>query len=156
MRLTQFSDYALRTLLYLAVNDDRPVPIAEVAGAYRISHHHLVKVVGMLASLGLVGSVRGRSGGFRLSREPGDINVGWVVRSTEPDFHLVECFDRERDTCPITPACGLKHVLAEAQGAFLATLDRYTLADFLAKPGRRERLVQLWTAASGAELAVRR
>jgi Rrf2 family nitric oxide-sensitive transcriptional repressor len=115
-----------------------------------------VKVVGMLASLGLVSSVRGRAGGFRLSREPADINVGWVVRSTEPDFHLVECFDRERDTCPITPACGLKHVLGEAQGAFLATLDRYTLADFLAKPGRRERLVQLWKAASGAELAVRR
>ena len=124
----------------------RVVPIAEVASAYGISHHHLVKVAGMLAELGLVSALRGRTGGFRLAVDPSEINVGWVVRRTEPDFHLVECFDGERDTCPITPACMLKHVLAEAKEAFMATLDRYTLAQFLAAPGRRQRLLQLWSS----------
>jgi len=153
MRLTQFSDYALRMLLYLAVHRDRPVPVAEMAEAYGISHHHLVKVAGMLGSLGLVSSVRGRAGGFRLSVEPEEVNVGWVVRHTEPDFHLVECFDRERDTCPITPACMLRGVLADAGEAFLATLDGYTLAQFLASPGRRQRLVQLWAERGAPGLA---
>jgi Rrf2 family transcriptional regulator, nitric oxide-sensitive transcriptional repressor len=144
MRLTRFSDYALRTVLYLGVHDRRLVPLAEVARSYGISYHHLVKVGALLADLGLVEAVRGRGGGLRLARSPAEINVGWLVRRTEPDFHLVECFDRETDTCPITPACGLRHALLEAQTSFLETLDRYTLQQFLAKPGRREALVQLW------------
>jgi Rrf2 family nitric oxide-sensitive transcriptional repressor len=148
MRLTQFSDYALRALLYLGSNSDRLVSVGEVARAYRISYHHLVKVAGMLVDLGLVEAVRGRGGGLRLARSPEEINVGWVVRHTEADFHLVECFDAERDTCPITPACALKNVLREARDAFLATLDRYTLAEMLANREQREQLVQLWSNVS--------
>jgi Rrf2 family nitric oxide-sensitive transcriptional repressor len=150
MRLTQFTDYSLRTLLYLGVHSDRLVPVGEVARAYGISYHHLVKVGSLLVDLGLVESTRGRGGGLRLAVAPVEVNVGWLVRRTEPDFHLVECFDREHDTCPITPACMLKNVLHEAQKSFLAPLDRYTLADFLASPERRERLVQLWTRERAA------
>lgn len=144
MRLTQFSDYSLRIVLYLRVHEDRPVPLAEIARSYGISYHHLVKVAGFLSELGLVTTVRGRTGGFRLAKAPADINVGWLIRRTEPDFHLVECFDRATDTCPITPACRLKGILMEAQRAFLAVLDSYTLADFPATPEHADMLVQLW------------
>jgi Rrf2 family nitric oxide-sensitive transcriptional repressor len=155
MRLTQFSDYALRALLYLGANPDRLVSVGEIARSYRISYNHLVKVAGMLVELRLVAAVRGRGGGLRLARPTGEINVGWVVRQTEADFHLVECFDAERDTCPITPACALKNVLEEAQTSFLATLDRYSLADLLATPEHARRLVQIWskvTREGGREL----
>jgi Rrf2 family nitric oxide-sensitive transcriptional repressor len=145
MRLTQFSDYSLRTLLYLRVHQDRPVPLAEIARAYGISYHHLVKVTGSLVEMGLVAAVRGRAGGFRLAKEPEEINVGAVIRRTEPDFHLVECFDRTTDRCPITPACKLRSILIEAQRSFLDVLDRYTLADFAANTRHSRQLVQLWT-----------
>jgi len=145
VRLTQFSDYALRTLLYLGINSDRRVPVAEVARAYGISRHHLVKVAGMLTDLRLVEAVRGRGGGLRLACAPDQIGVGWVIRRTEPDLHLVECFDTARDTCPITPACELKNVLYQARQAFLEVLDRTTVADLLSSSGRREQLLQLWT-----------
>jgi Rrf2 family nitric oxide-sensitive transcriptional repressor len=144
MRLTQFSDYALRTLLYLRVHEDRAVPLAEIARSYAISYHHLVKVAALLGELGLVATVRGRAGGFRLARKAADINLGWLVRHTEPDFHLVECFDRATDTCPITPACKLRGVLLEATRSFLEVLDGYTLADFPASAAHGQRLVQLW------------
>ena len=147
MRLTQFSDYALRTLLYLGVHDDRLVPVAEVARSYGVSHNHLVKVAGMLTELGVVEAVRGRGGGLRLAMEPSQVNVGWIVRRTEPDMNLVECFNKDTDTCPITPACMLKKVLYEARKSFLDTLERYTLEDFLASSDRREALVQLWEIA---------
>ena len=143
MRLTQFTDYSLRTLLYLRVHQDRPVPLAEIARSYGISYHHLVKVASLLTELELVTSTRGRTGGFRLAVAPEEINIGWLARRTEPDFHLVECFDRSTDTCPITTACRLRHVLADAQRAFLDVLDRYTLADFPAL-AEQERLVTLW------------
>ena len=147
MRLTQFSDYALRTLLYLGVHDDRLVPVSEVARSYRVSHNHLVKVAAMLTELGVVEAVRGRGGGLRLAVDPAEVNVGWVIRRTEPDFHLVECFDRATDTCPITPACMLKKVLHEARRNFFDTLDRYTLEDFLASPERQDELTRLWSLA---------
>ena len=148
MRLTQFSDYALRTLLFLGVRDGEVVSVSEIARSYGISYHHLVKVAAMLTELGLVEAVRGRRGGLRLAKPLAEINVGWVVRRTEPDFCLVECFDAATDSCPITPVCGLKHVLAEAQRSFLSALDRCTLGDLLAKPDRKVQLIQLW-AASG-------
>jgi Rrf2 family transcriptional regulator, nitric oxide-sensitive transcriptional repressor len=150
MRLTQFSDYALRTVLYLGVHDSRLVPLAEVARAYGISYHHLVKVGALLVNLGVVESVRGRGGGLRLALSPAEVNVGWLVRRTEPDFHLVECFDRETDTCPITPVCGLRHALLEAKKSFLETLDRYTLEHFLASPGRQKALIQLWQGVAAS------
>ncbi|QSQ22242.1 Rrf2 family transcriptional regulator [Pyxidicoccus parkwayensis] len=131
MHLTLHADYSLRVLLYLATRRGKPASTQDIADAYGISKHHLVRVVQTLAGQGVVDARAGRSGGVMLGREPKDINVGRVLRAAEPDFHLVECFDRERNGCPITPACGLKGVLVEAREAFLSVLDRYTLADLL-------------------------
>jgi len=141
VQLTQFSDYSLRLLLYLAAHPDRLVPIDEVSRAYGVSHHHLVKIVQLLVDRQLVASTRGRRGGLRLNRQPADINVGALVRITEPHFDLVECFDRTTNTCPIEPACGLKQVLRDARRAFLDVLDGRTLADFLP---RAPELIRLW------------
>ena len=131
MRLTKFSDYSLRLLLYLAVHRDRVVSVREVSRAYRVSPHIVVKAVQILVELGFVVSVRGRQGGLRLSKEPGEINVGAVIRATEPSWNLVECFNLATNTCPIEPACGLKGVLSRAQRAFLDVLSDHTLADFM-------------------------
>lgn len=144
MQLTQFTDFALRTLLYLAVHRDRLVPVSEISAAYGISNHHLVKVAHQLARLGYVESARGRGGGLRLAREPGDITAGEVVRATEPNFHIVECFDRAHNACPIVPACELVRVLAQARERFLGVLDEVRLADMLRDPKKAERLVQIW------------
>ena len=141
MQLTRFSDYSLRLLLYLAVHSDRPVSVREVARAYGISPHHLVKIVQLLVRERIIESVRGRGGGLRLGRAPGDINVGALTRLTEPHFDLVECFDRDRNTCPIDAACGLKGTLLEARQAFLRVLDGRTLADYLP---RSPQLIRLW------------
>jgi Rrf2 family nitric oxide-sensitive transcriptional repressor len=145
MQLTYFSDYSLRLVLYLAMHPGRLVPIQEVSRAYGVSHHHLVKVVQLLVNSGVVTSVRGRAGGLRLNRRPEDINVGDLVRLTEPHFTIVECFDSGTNTCPIAAACGLKRVFVDAQQAFLSVLDTHTLADFL--PARSS-LVRLWTRSA--------
>jgi Rrf2 family nitric oxide-sensitive transcriptional repressor len=126
VRLTLFTDYAMRVLLYLGARSDRLCSIAEIARAYRISQNHLMKVVNQLARGGYVETVRGRYGGIRLGRAPDDINVGALVRETEDGFQLLDC-----DGCVIAPACGLTGVVKEALGAFLAVLDRYTLADLM-------------------------
>jgi len=131
MRLTQFTDYSLRTLLFLSANRDRLVTIQDIADLHNISKNHLMKVVYQLGQTGLVETVRGRNGGLRLAKEPGDINIGQLVRTTETDFFMAECFDRASDTCPITNDCKLKHTLNDATRAFLAVLDQQTLADML-------------------------
>jgi Rrf2 family nitric oxide-sensitive transcriptional repressor len=146
VQLTRFSDYSLRVLLYLAAHDDRLVSVDEVSRAYGVSKHHLVKVVQRLVDEDLVASTRGRGGGLRLNQRPADINVGAVVRVTEPHFDLVECFDREANTCPIDSACGLKGVLRSAQRAFLEVLDGSTLADFVP---RAPQLIRLWRRSHG-------
>ncbi len=115
--------------MYLAANPDRVVSTAEVSQAYRISKHHLVRVVQGLGRHGFVAVRPGRAGGVVLARSPADISVGEVVRRMEPDFHVVECFNAQKNTCPIAPACGLVSVLHDAMRAFLATLDQYTLQD---------------------------
>ncbi|HVG57026.1 MAG TPA: Rrf2 family transcriptional regulator [Hyalangium sp.] len=129
MHLTLHADYSLRVLLYLAARPDRLVSTQEVSEAYGISKNHLVRVVQALGKHGFIEVRPGRSGGLTLARAPSDISLGQVFRVTEPDFHLVECFDRQTNTCPIAPACGLKGILFEARDAFLAVLDKYTLAD---------------------------
>ena len=128
MKLTLFTDYSMRVLLYLGARPDRLCSIGEVAKAYGISQNHLMKVVNQLARSGDVESVRGRSGGIRLGRPPEEINIGALIRQTEDGFDLVDC-----GGCVVAPACGLTGVLKEALGAFLAVLDRYTLADLLTK-----------------------
>lgn len=132
MRLTAFSDYALRVLMYAAAAGDRLITIEETAKAYNVSRAHLMKVVNILTRTGYLKSVRGRAGGFTLARPPGAINLGAVIRATEPDFALVECF-ATGNQCIITRRCQLPEVLNEALNAFVRTLDRYTLADIMLK-----------------------
>jgi Rrf2 family nitric oxide-sensitive transcriptional repressor len=130
MRLTTFSDYALRVLMFAAAAGDRLITIEETAKTYNISRAHLMKVVNILTRTGYIKGVRGRTGGFTLAKPAEAINLGDVVRATEPDFALVECFATSNQ-CIITRRCGLPEVLNEALNAFVAALDRYTLADIM-------------------------
>jgi Rrf2 family nitric oxide-sensitive transcriptional repressor len=150
MQLTLFSDYALRIALYLASHPERRCSVDEISRAYGISRAHLVKVVQRLTELELVSAARGRGGGLSLARAPEDVNVGALVRATEPHFDIVECFDMPTNTCPIAPACGLKGTLMRAQKAFLEVLDQSTLADYLP---RREKLITLWAPGLRARAA---
>jgi Rrf2 family nitric oxide-sensitive transcriptional repressor len=141
MELSRFTDYSLRTLIFAGLNPERVVTVTEVATAYRISENHLVKVIHNLGKLGFIETKRGRSGGFRLGREPAAINLGEVVRATET-LALVECLSADGGKCPITQACVLKRVITEARDAFLETFDRYSLQDML-KP--RSKLLKSFT-----------
>jgi Rrf2 family nitric oxide-sensitive transcriptional repressor len=145
VQLTRYSDYSLRVLIYLALDPERLVTIEEIAQSYGISKAHLMKVVHQLGLNGYVETVRGRGGGLRLARRPEEITVGEVVRSTEENMALVDCFDPESSQCAIEPACGLRPVLHEALAAFLAVLDRHTLGDLLTR--RRKPLARLLEAS---------
>lgn len=145
MRLTRYSDYAMRVLLYLAARPDRLCPVVEVSRAYGISQNHLMKVVNDLVKAGYVSSARGRFGGIRLARPAAEINVGAVIRHTEDGFDLVDC-----GTCFIAPACGLPGALNEALAAFMAVLDGYTVADLMTRRAGladlfRERIAAGWS-----------
>lgn len=129
MRLTTFSDYTLRTLMYLALHPDRFVTIAEIAAAYRVSSNHLMKVTQQLAGSGDVTTLRGQHGGLRLARPAAEIRVGDIIRRTEPDMALVPCWD-----CVIEPVCVLQNVMDRAVAAFMAVLDGHTIADLVANP----------------------
>ena len=126
MRLTRFSDYAMRVLLYLAARPEELCSIAVIARAHDISQNHLMKIVNDLVHAGYLASVRGRSGGIRLARPAREINVGDVIRHTEDGFDLVDC-----GNCIIAPACGLTGALNRAVQAFLDVLDSYSLADLV-------------------------
>lgn len=131
MRLTDYTDYALRVLMYLGANRDRLVTIQQIASVHGISKNHLTKVVQRLATARLIATVRGRTGGLRLALEPREIMVGAVIRLTEPDMRLVECFDEARNQCTLSPTCILKRKLAHATRAFFDELDTVSLADVL-------------------------
>lgn len=133
MRLTKFSDYAIRVLLYAASRPNALVTIEETADVFDVSRAHLKKVVLHLSSNGYLRAVRGRGGGFTLARAPRDIPLGELLRSTESDFGLAECF-LPGNRCAITPVCRLPRILNEALSAFLETFDRYTLQDILLEP----------------------
>lgn len=130
MRLTRYTDFALRVLLYLGRKPDQLASIAEIARGYGVSQSHLMKVVSDLVGAGYVESVRGRHGGIRLAKPPAEIIIGPLVRHTEADFDLVEC-----GSCRIAPACGMSSMFDEALAAFLAVLDGFSLADALARKG---------------------
>ena len=129
MRLSEYTDYSLRVLMYCAANPERLVTIAELAEQHQVSRNHLMKVVNDLARQGLLATTRGRGGGLRLLPKPADIRVGDVVRRSETDFRLVECFDGASNTCSLTPDCRLKGVFGSALAAYLQVLDSTTLAD---------------------------
>ena len=133
MRLSTFSDYSLRVLMYLGLESDRLATIAEIARAHAISENHLMKVVQQLARAGYVESLRGKGGGIRLAREPGAIGLGEVIRQSETDFALAECLG-DGCTCRIQAPCRLKGILHEALAALFLVLDGYTLADLLDDP----------------------
>jgi len=131
MKLTSFTDYSLRVLIYLAADPSRRATIAEVADAFAISEHHLTKVVHLLGKEGWLANVRGQGGGINRAQAPERINVGDVVRKTEGAPMPAECFGDDADRCRIHGSCRLKSVLKEATGAFYAVLDRHTLADLV-------------------------
>lgn len=136
MRLTQYTDYSLRVLIYLAYKRDENVTISELADFYKISRNHLVKVVHNLGLNGYILTIRGKNGGLKLAHAPQNIIIGDVVRTMEPDFDLLECFNPVEDRCVITRACALKSVLFGARDIFLEELDKYTLADAI-KPAAK-------------------
>jgi Rrf2 family nitric oxide-sensitive transcriptional repressor len=133
MRLTTMTDYALRLLMYVGQRPERLCTIAEVAQAYGISEAHLMKVTHQLGRAGFLETVRGKGGGMRLAAPPAQINIGAVVRSIEPDFMLVECFDAGNH-CALTGHCRLAGAVSGALAAFLAHLEAHTLADLLRPP----------------------
>jgi len=139
MQLTLHSEYALRVLLYLGARDDRLASTREISAAYRISKHHLVRVVQTLAEHQYLAVTPGRGGGIALLKDPARIRLGDVVRDAEPNMRLAECFDRNSNGCVLTPVCSLKPVLNEALTAFVSALNRYTLRDLLAG-GARQRM----------------
>lgn len=156
MRLTVYTDYALRLLMYLAVNDDGPrglATIGEVAASYGISRNHLMKVAYQLGAAGYIETVRGRGGGLRLAMAASEIGLGDVVRQTEPDMALVPCFNPVDAPCTIRPCCVLRKALQKAGLAFLETLDDYSLADLI-KP--RASLRRLFAIEPVRTRAVRR
>ena len=140
MRLTVYTDYALRMLMYLALRKDQLATIAEIADSYDISRNHLMKVAHQLGVAGYVETVRGRGGGLRLAKPVESIGLGDIVRHAEPDMAIVSCFEPVDAPCAIQSCCVLKRALARARDAFLDVLDGYTLGD-LVQP--RSRLTSL-------------
>jgi len=140
MHITRYTDYSLRVLIYLAaLEEDRLATIQEIADSYGISKNHLMKVVHQLNKKQYIETIRGKNGGMRLYRAPDDINIGALVRETEQDLDLVECFSGD-GACKITPVCGLKNIFDEALQAFLDVLDKYTLAELVQSKHRPELL----------------
>jgi Rrf2 family nitric oxide-sensitive transcriptional repressor len=140
MRLTTFTDYSLRVLIYLSLHRNKLSTIADIAKAYEISENHLMKVVHNLALRGDIETIRGKGGGMRLAKSPEDINIGATVRATEGEDGLFGCMDGRSDCC-IQGACALIGVLREAQNALYAVLDRYTLADVVANHNELRRIL---------------
>lgn len=134
MQLTQYTDYSLRVLIYLSlIAPEELGTISDIAGFYGISRNHLVKVVHNLANKGFIHTIRGKHGGMRLARPASKIAIGEVVRLTESNFDIAECFNKTTNNCVITPVCALKSILGEARSLFLQELDRHTIADAVTK-----------------------
>ncbi len=130
MHLTRFTDYSLRILIYLGLQQDRLVTIRCISEAYGISRNHLMKVSSLLTRMGYLKAQRGPGGGIRLARPPEQINLANVIRDTEKDLMMVECFGEE-GKCVITPVCSLQHIIGQALNAYISTLEAHTLQDLL-------------------------
>ncbi len=143
MQLTLYTDYSLRVLIYLGMRPQHQATITEVADSYKVSRNHLVKVVHNLSNMGYIKTTRGRGGGMLLAYKPEEINIGEVIQKTEPNFNMVECFDKENNTCPIAPGCALIKALKVAKSSFLDVLNQYTLADVVANADELAALLQV-------------
>lgn len=156
MRLSEYTDYTLRVLMYCAAHRQRLVTIGELAEHHHVSKNHLMKVVNDLARQGLLETTRGRGGGLRLLKEPGDIRIGDVVRASETDFRLVECFDASTDSCTLTPNCRLKLVFDQALRGYFKALDGATLADVTTglAPSARQQPGDAMSRGSGVAVAL--
>lgn len=133
MQLTQFTDYSLRALIYIALRKES-CTIQDITSAYTLSNNHMVKIIHNLAKLGVIKTSRGKGGGILMAVAPDTINLGQLITQLEPHFDLVPCFAKEKANCCIAPVCKLKNILYEAQRSFMSVLERYTLADVLANP----------------------
>lgn len=145
MRLTTFTDYCLRVLMFVGTKEDGLATIDEIAASYAISRNHLMKVVFSLGQLGYLETVRGKGGGMRLAKRPADINLGTLVRQTEQDMTLVECFQTGEGGCRLDSVCVLQRALGQALVAFMEVLDDYTLDDLLAPRRKLARTLGLAT-----------
>ncbi len=143
MRLTTFTDYNLRVLIYLAIQPDKRATIAEIAAAFGISESHLMKVVHFLGKHGILANVRGKGGGLTLAKPAEEINVGAIVQLTEADALLAECFNDEHNACVITRVCQLRRVLGEAAKAFSDVLNQYTVADLISERPKLARILSI-------------
>ncbi len=144
MHLTYHTDYALRLLMLLAVEPDRLHTIKEVSKRYQISKNHMMKVVHTLTEAGFVSTVRGRHGGLKLANNPEDINLGKIIRATEDNLNLVECFSMKNNKCQIAKDCGLRDPLNQALRAFIKTLDGFTLKDIVLNPRNHDQMRTLF------------
>ncbi|WP_026694886.1 Rrf2 family transcriptional regulator [Peribacillus kribbensis] len=144
MRLTNYTDYSLRVLIYLAsLEDGKLANIQEIADSYKISKNHLMKIIHNLGKKGYIYTIRGRNGGIKLAKTPAEINIGEVVRKTEDDFNIVNCFgDSPENHCILAPVCTLKNILGQALTAFIEVLDQYTLEDISHNPGMVFRMLR--------------
>ncbi|HAT4440221.1 TPA: Rrf2 family transcriptional regulator [Legionella pneumophila] len=142
MQLTQFTDYSLRALIYIALKKGS-CTIKDITDAYTISNNHLIKIIHNLSKMGLIKTIRGKNGGILMAASPETINLGQLIMELEPNFDLVPCFNKEKANCCIAPACKLKSVLYEAQRAFLQILEQYTLADVLHNPSELSVLLRI-------------
>lgn len=140
MKLTRYTDYSLRVLMYVGLRPNQPTTMSEIAGAYGISRNHVMKVVYELGQMGYLKTTRGKHGGIELGRNADEINIGRFVRDTEKNLEIVECFGAKNE-CLITSACVLKSVLSQALNAFLGSLDKYTLADLIAPRSELQELL---------------
>jgi len=143
MRLTKFTDYSLRVLIYLAVNDDKHVSVGDIAAAYGISKNHLMKVILFLSAADIVITTRGKGGGIKLKVSPQQINIGDLVSKSEADTLLLECFSPELSACRIEPACSLQDAFRRASMAFYDVLNKYTLADLITNKATLERILNV-------------
>lgn len=161
MRLTDYTDYTLRVLMFCAIHPERSVTIAELAESHAVSKNHLMKIVNDLARQGLLQTTRGRGGGLRLLKAASDIRIGDVVRQSETDFRLVECFDANHNTCTLTGHCQLKQVIRNALQSYFVELDKFTLADItrampaaLRAPGGEVRMIPVNVIPRRAPMAL--
>lgn len=151
MQLTQFTDYSLRALIYIALKKD-VCTIKDITQVYAISSNHLLKIIHNLSKLGLIKTMRGKNGGLTLAANPQDINLGELIAKLEPNFDLAPCFNKEKPNCCIAPVCKLKGILHEAQQAFMNILHQFNLGDILHNQGELKALLKIPTLVDSVHL----